>query len=74
MYNNSHFKANNQNEVIEFMNQNPFVVLCGVDENNSPIATHIPVLIEERGDDLFLLAHVMRKQLHTIAFEKNNKY
>lgn len=73
MYNNSHFKANNQNEVIDFMNQNPFVVLCGVDENNRPIATHIPVLIEESGDDLFLLAHVMRKQLHTIAFEKNNK-
>lgn len=71
MYNLKHFKANNPEEVIAFMHQNPFVVLCGVDENNRPIATHIPVLIEENDGKIFLIAHVMRKQLHTIAFENN---
>ena len=71
MYNLKHFKANNPEEVIAFMHQNPFVVLCGVDENNKPIATHIPVLIEESDGKIFLIAHVMRKQLHTIAFENN---
>lgn len=71
MYNLKHFKASKQEDVIAFMHQNPFVTLCGVDENKKPVATHIPVLIEERANKLFLIAHIMRKQLHTIAFEKN---
>ncbi|MFY7963841.1 MAG: FMN-binding negative transcriptional regulator [Chitinophagaceae bacterium] len=72
MYNLKHFKANSEADVIAFMHQHPFIILCGVDENNKPVATHIPVLIEERNDKLILLAHIMRKQLHTIAFEKNS--
>lgn len=71
MYDLKHFKANHQQDVIAFMHQNPFVVLCGVDVNNKPVATHIPVLIEERDDKLFLQAHIMRKQMHAIAFENN---
>ena len=73
MYNLSHFKAASQLEVIEFMKAHPFIILCGVGENNTPVATHVPVLIEERNDKIFIHAHVMRKQLHTTAFEKNNK-
>ena len=71
MYDLKHFKANNPAAVIAFMHQNPFILLCGVNENHQPVATHIPVLIEERNAKIFLLAHIMRKQLHTIAFEKN---
>lgn len=71
MYSLKHFKAKDQAQVIAFMHQNPFVVLCGVDANNKPIATHIPVMLEEKDGKLFLLAHIMRKQLHTIAFEGN---
>ncbi len=71
MYDLKHFKANHQQDVITFMHQNPFVVLCGVDAANKPVATHIPVLIEERDDKLFLQAHIMRKQMHTTAFENN---
>jgi transcriptional regulator len=72
MYDLKHFKANHQQDVIAFMHQNPFVVLCGIDAANKPVATHIPVLIEERNDRLFLQAHIMRKQIHTIAFENND--
>ena len=71
MYDLKHFKANNQQDVIAFMHQNPFVILCGVDAALKPVATHIPVLIEERAGKLFLQAHIMRKQMHTIAFEHN---
>ena len=71
MYNVPYFKAADNEEVIKFMHQHPFIILCGVDANNQPVATHIPVLIEERSDKLFLLAHVMRKQTHTKAFENN---
>ncbi len=71
MYSLPHFKANNQKEVIDFMHAHPFVVLCGCDEAGKPVATHVPVLFEEREGKLFLLAHIMRKQDHTIAFEQN---
>ena len=71
MYNLKHFKADNQEEVLAFMKAHPFITLCAVDENNAPVATHLPVLFEERNGKLYLLAHAMRKQDHTIAFEKN---
>ena len=72
MYNVPHFKASDNKEVIEFMHQHPFIVLCGVNANNKPVATHVPCLIEERDDKIFLRAHVMRKQEHTQAFEENS--
>jgi transcriptional regulator len=71
MYNISYFKANKQEEVLAFMKAHPFVVLCGVDTAGKPVATHLPVLITERDDRLFLQAHSMRKQSHTSAFENN---
>lgn len=72
MYNLPHFKANNQQEVIDFMYAHPFITLCGCDENNKPVATHVPVLMEERNEKIFLRAHIMRNQKHTKAFEHNN--
>jgi transcriptional regulator len=71
MYNISYFKASDHKEVTDFMRQHPFVTLCGADADGKPVATHIPVLLEERDDKLFLLAHVMRKQDHAKAFEAN---
>lgn len=72
MYSLPHFKAGNQKEVIAFMHAHPFITLCGCDASNNPVATHVPVLFEERNEKLFLQAHVMRNQKHTIAFEHNN--
>lgn len=71
MYSLPHFKAADQKEVVEFMYQHPFIALCGCDATNEPVATHVPVLIEEREDKFFLQAHVMRHQKHTLAFEQN---
>jgi transcriptional regulator len=71
MYNIPYFKAENYQEVLAFMHAHPFIVLCGCDTDNSPVATHIPVLIEERNEKIFLQAHIMRKQKHTIAFQQN---
>ncbi len=71
MYNISYFKANDPADVLAFMKAHPFVVLCGVAENGMPVATHLPVMIVERNDRLFLQAHAMRNQKHTIAFENN---
>lgn len=71
MYHIPYFKAKEHEEVIAFMKAHPFVVLCGVDKDQKPIATHLPVLIIEKNDQLFLQAHMMRKQDHCIAFEMN---
>jgi len=71
MYNIPYFKANNPEEVLAFMHAHPFITLCGVDKQNHTVATHIPVLFEEREGKIYLQAHIMRKQDHTIAFEQN---
>lgn len=73
MYNIPYFKAADDKEVFAFMQAHSFITLCGSDENNQPVATHIPVIIEERNDKIFLQAHVMRKQKHTVAFRHNPK-
>lgn len=71
MYHLKHFKAESDQEVLAFMKAHPFITLCGVDDNNMPVATHLPVLLEEREGEVFLLVHAMRKQDHTIAFTQN---
>ena len=71
MYNIPYFKANNHAEVLSFMKAHPFVVLCGIGLDSMPIATHMPVIIVEKEGKVFLQAHSMRKQEHTIAFETN---
>jgi len=55
------------------MRAHPFIILCGADKNNLPVATHIPVLIERREDKWYLLAHVMKKQGHSAAFHQNDQ-
>lgn len=71
MYNIPYFKANNQKEVIDFMHHHPFVTVVGVDVNSRPVATHIPVLMEEREGRIFLLAHIMKQTDHHKAFLQN---
>lgn len=71
MYDVKHFKAVDNTEVLQFMQAHPFVTICGVDASGFPVASHIPVLLEERAGKIFALGHVMRKQTHTRAFESN---
>ena len=70
MYNLAHFKEKDQQTVIDFMKQHPFAMLIGCSDNLS-FATQIPFLFEERDNTLFLIGHMMRKQDHQRAFEKN---
>ena len=71
MYSLPYFKAENEKEVIDFMHQHPFITLTGVDSNREPVATHVPVLIEERQGKLFLLGHIMRQTDHYKALTQN---
>jgi transcriptional regulator len=70
MYNISYFKAKEHKQIVDFMQCHPFAVLTGC-INNKPVATHVPLLIKEREDKLFLQGHIMRKTDHHRAFENN---
>lgn len=71
MYHTNYFKAGEDKEVMAFMRAHPFVIVCGIDALGIPVATHVPVLLEERDGKIFLLGHFMRRQEHSTAFEQN---
>jgi transcriptional regulator len=71
MYNLPYFKEKDQEVVLEFMRKHPFVFLTGVNEENEPVATQVPVFIDEKNGKLFLTGHIMRNNDHHKAFEKN---
>jgi transcriptional regulator len=71
MYNLPYFKDDNRVAVLDFIHQHPFAFMAGCDENNKPVATQIPVFIEERDEKLFLSGHMMRQTDHHKAFEQN---
>ena len=73
MYNVPYFKANNEKEVIDFMIRHPFVIITGVGEDHYPVATHVPVIIEEREGKIFLLAHIKKQTDHHKALIKNEQ-
>jgi transcriptional regulator len=70
LYSLPYFKEQDQQVVTDFMKQYPFAMLIGSADNLS-YATQIPLLYEERDNRIFLLGHMMRKQDHQKAFEKN---
>jgi transcriptional regulator len=71
MYNYPQYKEKNREELISFMRQHPFITLIGNERNGRIALTQIPVLIEERGDRIFLLGHVANKSDHHHAYAEN---
>lgn len=71
MYSLPYFKEKDKEVLLEFMKQHPFVFLCGCNENNKPVATQVPVFVDERDGNLFLTGHIMRNTDHHKAFEQN---
>jgi transcriptional regulator len=80
MYDVPYFKEENHEEIVQFMKDHPFVFLTGSDGENNPVATQVPVFIDEkdaRPDDpvgrgrYFLTGHIMRNTDHHKAFVQN---
>lgn len=71
MYNLPYFKENDEKVILEFIHQHPFAFIAGCDELNKPVATQIPVFIDEREGNLYLTGHMMKHTDHHKAFEKN---
>ena|SRR5687768_6326676 len=77
MYNLPYFKEKDQQVVLDFIRQHPFAFIAGCSDDGKPVATQIPVFIDERDarpDDavgrgkLFLSGHMMRNTDHHKAF------
>ena len=71
MYNISYFTEPDRELIIAFMKEYSFAMVTGIGENY-PVATQLPLEIEEKDGSIFLKGHLMRKTDHHLAFEKNN--
>ncbi len=71
MYNLPYFKEKDQRVVLDFIHQHPFAFMTGCDEHCKPVATQVPVFIEEREGKLYLTGHMMRQTDHHKTFEEN---
>lgn len=72
MYNLPHHKENNPQIIKEFIAKYPFAFLTGCDAENKPIATQIPLFIEEENGKRFLRGHIMKDTDHHKAFLHNS--
>jgi transcriptional regulator len=71
MYDLPYFKEQDENVIIEFIDQHPFAFLSGCDAENKPVATQVPVFIEQEGEKKILRGHIMKNTDHHKAFEHN---
>ncbi|MGZ8525573.1 MAG: FMN-binding negative transcriptional regulator [Chitinophagaceae bacterium] len=71
MYDLPYFKEKDQQVVLDFIRSHPFAFLTGCSEDALPVATQIPVFIDERDGKLFLSGHMMRNTDHHKAFACN---
>ncbi len=73
MYHISYFKEQDKHRLLEFMEAYPFAFLTGSDVKGHPVATQVPVLMEERDGELYLQGHMMRNTDHHKAFIENSQ-
>jgi transcriptional regulator len=72
MYNLPYFKEQDADEVLQFMKDYPFIFLTGTGVDNKPVATQVPVFIDEKNGKLFLTGHIMKNTDHYKALLQNN--
>ena len=72
MYKFPYYTEQDEQKVIAFMKENAFALITGTGEKY-PVATQIPLEVEEKDGKLLLHGHIMKKTDHHAAFEKNNK-
>ena len=71
MYNLPYYKEKDPQVIKEFIDQHPFAFLIGCDSENRPVATQVPVFIEEQNGRKILRGHIMRNTDHHKAFGDN---
>jgi transcriptional regulator len=71
MYDLPYHKERNEQIIKEFIDQHPFAFLTGCDRGNKPVATQLPVFIEEKEGKKILRGHIMKNTDHHKAFLHN---
>jgi transcriptional regulator len=71
MYDLPYHKEKNEKAIKAFIGEYPFAYLSGCDADNKPVATQVPVFIEEKGGRKILRGHIMKNTDHHKAFAHN---
>lgn len=72
MYDLPYHKEHNEQTIKDFVRRYPFAFLSGSDANNKPVATQIPMFIEEHHGKKILRGHLMKNTDHHKAFLHNS--
>ena len=72
MYDLPYYKEHNEQVIKEFIAKYPFAFLSGCDSENKPVATQLPVFIEEKDGRKILRGHIMKNTDHHKAFMHNS--
>jgi transcriptional regulator len=59
MYLPPHFREDDRTKLVAFMQAHPFATLVSV-VDGAPFATHLPVTVEARGDDVVITGHLAK--------------
>lgn len=73
MYVPPRFAQTDRERCLELMERQPFGLLATVDGDGLPFATHLPFLLEKRGEDTLLVGHVARANPHWHAFDDSRQ-
>ena len=71
MYDLPYYKEKKEQVIKDFIDQHPFAFLAGCDSDNNPVATQVPVFIEEHNGMKILRGHIMKNTDHHKAFLRN---
>ena len=71
MYDLPFYKEKDEKVIKAFINQYTFAFMSGCDANNMPVATQLPVFIEEHEGRQLLRGHIMKGMDHHLAFLHN---
>jgi transcriptional regulator len=71
MYNLPYHKENDEQAIMAFVDRYPFAFLTGVDAQNKPVATQVPVFVEEKEGRKIMRGHMMKNNDHHLAFLQN---
>lgn len=69
MYLPSHFREDDQAQMVAFMAAHSFATLVSV-VDGSPFATHLPLIVEPRGDELVLTGHLAKPNAQWQGFDQ----
>jgi len=71
MYDLPYYKEKNEQVIKEFVDNHPFAFVAGCDADNKPVATQVPVFIEQKDGRKILRGHIMKNTDHHKAFMHN---